>query len=331
LKLLVFEFINGGGFAGQPLPVPLAAEGAAMLQALLNELKCLPELELILPLDRRCAAIDYPADCEIVWVESTACMSTLLTDLVKRCDAVWPIAPETGGTLAEIAKIAEQVGKTLLLSDVQTIAICSDKLSTCRVLLDAGIAAVETLALTDMSTRMPFSRCVLKPRDGVGCEGSYVVDDIQGYAAALKRVGKVEQYVVQPYLDGDAVSLSCLFRRGAAWLLSCNQQQIRLENGAFTLDGCLVNAENSYLAFYRDLIGAVAKAMPGLWGYVGIDVIEMPDRGPIILEINPRLTTSYVGVKPATGINVAEQVLTLLDGEPKFNARQNQSFLVVLH
>ncbi|WP_256360467.1 hypothetical protein [Methylomonas koyamae] len=35
-----------------------------------------------------------------------------------------------------------------------------------------------------------------------------------------------------------------------------------------------------------------------------------------MLEINPRLTSSYVGIGQATGINVAEQVLRLRQGEP---------------
>ena len=331
MKLLVFEFINGGGFAGQALPASLVAEGAAMLQALLDELKCLPDLDLILPLDRRCAVRDCPSDCEVVWIESANSLLPLLTDLIKRCDAVWPIAPETGGTLAEIANIAERAGKTLLLSDAQTIAICSDKLSTCRVLRDAGIAAVETLSLAAKSTRMPFPRCVVKPCDGVGCEGSRVIDNVDSYTAILSTIGKAERYVVQPYLDGEAVSLSCLFKHGVGWLLSCNRQQIRHENGGFVLDGCLVNVESAYQAYYRDLIGAIARALPGLWGYIGIDLVETPDRGPVILEINPRLTTSYVGVNPATGINVAEQVLALLDGEPIFSIRQNQPLLVSLH
>jgi predicted ATP-grasp superfamily ATP-dependent carboligase len=48
--------------------------------------------------------------------------------------------------------------------------------------------------------------------------------------------------------------------------------------------------------------------VPGLWGYCGVDFIETPE-GPVVVEINPRLTMSYVGLRDATGINPAELVL----------------------
>jgi predicted ATP-grasp superfamily ATP-dependent carboligase len=34
--------------------------------------------------------------------------------------------------------------------------------------------------------------------------------------------------------------------------------------------------------------------------------------GPVVLEINPRLTTSYCGLRPALHLNAAELVLRLL-------------------
>jgi len=56
----------------------------------------------------------------------------------------------------------------------------------------------------------------------------------------------------------------------------------------------------------------VAQAIPGLWGYVGIDLVDTAD-GPQVIEINPRLTTSYCGLASALGINPAARVLALLD------------------
>ena len=52
-------------------------------------------------------------------------------------------------------------------------------------------------------------------------------------------------------------------------------------------------------------------AIPGLWGYVGVDLM-LAKEGPVVLEINPRLTTSYCGLRRALGINTAAMVLDLL-------------------
>jgi predicted ATP-grasp superfamily ATP-dependent carboligase len=59
------------------------------------------------------------------------------------------------------------------------------------------------------------------------------------------------------------------------------------------------------------LADRIAAAIPGLWGYVGVDLVLTRD-GPVVLEINPRLTTSYCGMGQALGINTAGLVLSLL-------------------
>ncbi|HEU5303158.1 MAG TPA: ATP-grasp domain-containing protein, partial [Gemmatimonadales bacterium] len=45
-------------------------------------------------------------------------------------------------------------------------------------------------------------------------------------------------------------------------------------------------------------------------GYVGVDLI-LTRHGPAVLEINPRLTTSYCGLRQAVGVNTAAVVLSL--------------------
>ena len=79
----------------------------------------------------------------------------------------------------------------------------------------------------------------------------------------------------------------------------------------FILKGCQVNALYDADGHWQSLAGRVALAIPELWGYAGIDLILGPD-GPVILEINPRLTTSYAGLRSATGENPAALVLDLL-------------------
>ena len=57
---------------------------------------------------------------------------------------------------------------------------------------------------------------------------------------------------------------------------------------------------------------SVCRAIPGLWGYVGVDLI-MTEEGPVVLEVNPRLTTSYVGLSQSIGINLASLMLQLAE------------------
>ncbi|MCK5479233.1 MAG: ATP-grasp domain-containing protein, partial [Methylococcales bacterium] len=65
-----------------------------------------------------------------------------------------------------------------------------------------------------------------------------------------------------------------------------------------------------------------------LWGYVGIDIIQPKQESPIILEINPRLTTSFVGIHQALGFNVAKAVIEMIDATPVINKSQNNKIIV---
>jgi hypothetical protein len=61
-----------------------------------------------------------------------------------------------------------------------------------------------------------------------------------------------------------------------------------------------------------DLALAVARALPGLWGYVGLDVI-MTGTNLTVVDVNPRLTTAYVGLRKLLDTNLAAAVLDLLN------------------
>ena len=84
------------------------------------------------------------------------------------------------------------------------------------------------------------------------------------------------------------------------------------DSGRLRLAGLEVNALPDHNGRFQLLAHRIARALPSLWGYVGVDLINT-SAGPVVLEINPRLTTSYCGLGPALGINVAQQVLALLD------------------
>lgn len=326
----MFEYITGGGFAGQALPPSLAAEGRMMLQALLDDLKPLTDVRLLLPLDERCSGLALPEHSEVVTIGEAQDVLGLLPGLISRCDAFWPIAPESDGLLADLAELAVAQGKRLLLSSPQAVRLCGDKLATYRALSAHGIAAVETRPLPAWR-ETNWGRSVVKPADGVGCLGAVVFDDALSLQCFIEALDRVERYVIQPFCEGEAISLSCLFKDGQAWLLCCNQQQVEMADGHFVLKGCRVNTDNPRRAFYQNLITKIALAVPGLWGYVGIDLIETPARGPLILEINPRLTTSYVGIGRATGIRLAERLLMPLDSEWVFPSTQEQAIDIAIY
>ena len=61
-RIFVFEFITGGGLAGQPrLPSSLLREGRLMRDALLRDACALPDVDITLLHDARLPPPDFPA------------------------------------------------------------------------------------------------------------------------------------------------------------------------------------------------------------------------------------------------------------------------------
>ncbi|HZN36170.1 MAG TPA: ATP-grasp domain-containing protein, partial [Pirellulaceae bacterium] len=65
----------------------------------------------------------------------------------------------------------------------------------------------------------------------------------------------------------------------------------------------------------RRLAEAAVSALPPATGYVGVDVIlGAAGNGDRVIEINPRLTTSYVGLRAFAKCNLAAAMLAVAEG-----------------
>jgi hypothetical protein len=67
------------------------------------------------------------------------------------------------------------------------------------------------------------------------------------------------------------------------------------------------------------LAARAIAAMPPAVGFVGVDLVlgPAPDGSEdYVIEINPRLTTSYVGLRAAARTNLAESMWKIAQGNP---------------
>jgi len=327
-NILVFEFITGGGLSRQELPDSLVKEGLLMLKALVNELVFFTDIQLTITLDWRICGIELPKNIKVIKVSKEQCIYDLLPDLIEDSDSIWPIAPEIDGVLYKITQLIEQKNKQLLNSSSQAIAICGDKLATIKCLSSKGIATVASQQLNEFSQDFD-SPWVVKSKDGVGCLDSYFVSDNDELVRVNKQIKCHVDYLIQPYVNGQSLSLSCLFKEGKAWLISCNIQVVSINNGAFVLERCIVNIDTENFDVYQKLIDQIADIIPGLSAYVGIDIIQPEDAQPLVLEINPRLTTSYVGINQAIGCNVAKTIIKMTEFEPVIKKTCNKQITVL--
>jgi tyramine---L-glutamate ligase len=348
LKVLVFEYITGGGLNKVDLPESLAREGLLMLRALLDGLIRIEMIEPLIMLDSRMVGklflnsydLDstkssskgmgyvgspYPNFENIHIIEPEHDCQQEFYQLMQSCDAVWPIAPESNSVLQSLCATVERSGKILLTSPASAVTITGNKWLTYRHLKEHSIATVPTQRLGDFS--FTSGEWIIKPLDGVGCEDSYLVADQQDLNTLTASLN-LQNYLIQPHIQGGKTSLSCLFKQGRGWLLCANRQYFNLSNQQYRLTGITVNFLSDTSKF-QSLVKDVAKAMPELWGYLGIDLIESTD-AVLVLEINPRLTTSYAGIHEALGINCVQAVFDLLVGDPQLQPTRNQPVTITI-
>jgi predicted ATP-grasp superfamily ATP-dependent carboligase len=304
-RLFVPEFITGGGLAGEPIPQALAAEGDGMLRALLRDLSEIEGMEIVTTRDARLPPLamgvtETPVQ-EHPWERWAEC--------IAQAQAVWPIAPETGGVLERLSREVLRQERYLIGSRPEAVAIAASKWTTAECLVKAGVPVVETMRVGE---GVPESAAgwVVKPDDGAGCENTFYFGQ-RGQLESWLGADDRESDIIQPYVAGAAASLSLLCSDGMVRILACNEQLIELRDGQLHLSGIKVNALSRHQAALHPLAERVVQAIPGLWGYAGIDLV-LTDAGPVVMEVNPRLTTSYVGLAHVIGQNPAGMVLDLL-------------------
>ncbi len=311
----MYEFFTGGGRPDGELPAGLAAEALGMLWALLEDFHNWGKVRTITALDPRFEdripglnRTTLPAD-EVVCANPDhlePCLS-----LLKRCDAALIIAPETDGVLAELTKDAEKAGIALLCSSSSAVATAGNK-AACDLLFRQSKLPTPTTLIAGfdeapiLAGQLGFP-LVLKPLDGVGSEGVSRIDSHADLPAALSDMRQVtshERILLQSYVSGIHASVSLLVANGCAMPLSLNRQLI--EPGLhFQYHGSRVPLRHQAGERALELACAAASLIPGLKGYVGVDLVLAND-SPQLIEINPRLTTSFIGLRQVAQLNLAQ-------------------------
>jgi len=308
MRVFVYEHLTAGGLLSSEDDFAcLAPEGDMMIRALLADLAEIPEVECVALRDPR-LGLDLPAQV----LASSPLPSDLWPGLeraLELSEAVWPIAPESDGCLERIAQLVLDNGRVLLNSRPPAVRITASKLATSRALAAGGTRVVPTYASPEEVPKNA-SVLVVKPDDGAGCVETYVTRD----RALIVRSPEMARRnrIYQPLIAGDPRSLCVLCADGIARLLSCNRQHIMEKDGKLEFAGVTVNALHDAGGRYARLAQSVIDAIPGLWGHVGIDFVETHD-GPVVIEINPRVTTACAGLRGALGMNLGRLVMGLPD------------------
>lgn len=300
MQVFVIETLTGGGLVGKALPDALIDEGALMRDALIGDLEDLPGVRVVTTHDPR---LPPPARGTSRPIEVGEDPLEVWAGLAAQSHCSWPVAPETGGELARLVERLGASGTRVIGPDLATVRLCSSKRATGEALAAAGIRAVRSFPVEAVPAGLA-PPIVLKPDDGAGCVATYLLDTLPD------DIADSAGFVVEPYIAGEAASLTLLCRAGHAYVLVANRQNIvrtgdRLAFTGVEVGGIAVTDE------LRALAARIHDAIPGLSGIVGVDYVATRD-GPVVIEINPRIVTSYAGLRRSLGVNPAAFVAELI-------------------
>lgn len=281
--------MTGGGLAGEPAPESLAAEGAAMRRALAAEFASVrPAPRVTVALDTRLP--DDPGPWETARVDSME----RLEELARGSDCTLVIAPETNGVLAGLIRRLGRGPTRLLNASADAVDQAADKAASGRRLRSRRLPTPRSIVLEPGDTPpgdWPYP-AVVKPVDGAGSIDTFLIDgpnDFPSLPAGGPRL-------LQDFVRGRPLSATFLvrpFRRPG--LLALGEQRVEVVDGRFAYGGGRLPIDDLEDFDSNPLI-RVLEAFPGLDGLVGVDFILEPGGRIAILDVNPRATTSIVGI-----------------------------------
>lgn len=291
-----------------------------MLEALLADLLSLREHRLSVQVDPRYLPQNRSRPGLRV-VDGRNCGDQCFRQMVEEADAAFLIAPETDDQLEAITAMVEGCGKLVVGSSAVGVKAAGDKMLTYRLLKAHDIPTPKTIRLRPADDPASIGRrlgcpVVVKPIDGVGCHSVFIArqpSELERTIAAARQKAPGKSLLAQSYIDGVHASVSFLTDGSRSLPLTLNLQEIRGRSRLRYNGGC-VPFEHPLRALAFKRAKEIVQAIPGLKGYVGIDLV-LTDHDAVVIEVNPRLTTSYVGVRQVLGQNPAALILDAVAGK----------------
>lgn len=336
MRIAIFEWICGGGMHHQVLeeiPPSLMVEGWAMLSTLVQMLQA-SEHQVVSVIDRRLVSPTQLASLPtiqcgsfITLPVSAACSAVDQTIEVwlsyfieSRAELALIIAPEIDGILQQTISVFRNRGIPVLNCSGPFLDRACDKWLTATTLDLNGISHPETFLASDWvpGKWRASGRWCLKSRLGAGCEGMRVGDS-DHLSLKIEQLPEPGDWIVQPWLAGEAFSCSAIVDHlgHAAWFPLVTQRfELLSDDNLETLQyqGGKTIARDSGPRRPDDLLDKLLKALcvtrGEALGWISADLLLQPDGQWVVIEVNPRLTTSILGLSQAAPFNLAQVMIT---------------------
>lgn len=233
-------------------------------------------------------------------------------------DVLFPDVDEEFAPLARARAEFDKIGVRLLLSGVDTVDSCTDKLRFAGELARRGLPSPSTLRAADLSPDAAFPLFV-KPRTGRGSAHSVRVGDRAELACALRHV---PDPLVQPFLPGAEYSIDTLSTMEGRFLYASVRERLATDSGISTRGRTVEWPDLEALA------ATVIEAL-GIIGPACLQCILDASGAPQFTDCNPRLGGG-VALSVEAGAPIVQDIVRLLRSQPPQGKTRYRAGLVML-
>jgi len=321
MRLLIYEWCCSGGLAGPDRELvlhpggdvnSLAREGRAMFSALVVDAVRDGGFDVAALVDES-LPIHLPVAARRVVVTRGREVEALVA-VARDVDSVILVAPETAGVLAARVDAVRAARGTVLGPSTSFIRLAADKQATIDALAAAGVPvpAGRSLAAGEAwpaGFRLPAVR---KARASTGCDGHIIVrlgDPLPCPAPVATRL--------EAECAGQPVGVSCLIGPNVVVPFAALVQRFSAGPLPGYAGGEPLRSENEQRRAERLAVRTVEALLrrdsgAAHAGWVGVDMIlgNRPDGlDDRVLEVNPRVTTSFVGLAAAAPASLVRAIV----------------------
>ncbi|MEA2070070.1 MAG: ATP-grasp domain-containing protein [Asgard group archaeon] len=340
-KILIVDYLTGGGFAEEEFPTDQLAEGYALLRAEIEDFAMAGYTISTLIDQRLMEHIRISPIHEFQSVASHEDFINGLNEFADKVDYILPIAPESKGILKDLSTMLQNSDSEYLGSSPEGVELAQDKLRTLELAQELGLNVPATL---DFKYDIPYDQIVskidflgypliIKPNDSAGCQGLTKItseDELQYSFKAAHAVSNSEKVLVQEFIKGTPISTSLIANEENVLPISINRQNLRLlskqQSGNY-VGGEVPFSVQEHNKEVLNVSQTLVEQM-GLKGFVGVDFIVNKNE-IFIMEVNPRVTVPFVAINNISNKRIADTLIPFIEGDlspPKLNLNRFASF-----
>ena len=238
---------------------------------------------------------------EVVYPEAEDDFEAAVDKLSKESDAGIVIAPDD--RLSKLTELVES-NTVNLGCPSECVKICADKMQATKILDAKGISVPRIVPDSEMDKGV----YVKKPRYGCASENVSILNGKENHEDIFFNDDN-QDYIVTEFIKGEDISSSVVVGGSSVLPLTINKQFIRMDGERLRYEGGLVpyfvgrDAEKEIASISKKVVTLLHCK-----GYVGIDFV-LGDGTAYVVDINPRPTTSIVGIAKVLNYEVADLIL----------------------